>query len=207
MLTTALLPADDGSKDRLLIVLHGLGDSMEGWQFFPEELGLPWLSTLFVNAPDPYHGGFSWYDLYGDQGGGIRRSRGELSRLLDTLHEEGFALDKTVLLGFSQGCVMTLDTGLRYPKKLAGLVGISGYVFEPERLIQELSPVARDQRVLVTHGTLDPLLPLEPTRQQIHALQGAGLKIRWEEYPKAHTLDGVRELGVIQQFIQDCLPD
>lgn len=206
MLTTALIPATDGSNDRLLVVLHGLGDSMEGWRFFPEELGFPWLSTLFVNAPDPYHGGFSWYDIYGDQGTGIRRSRIELSRVLDALPKAGFELEKTVLLGFSQGCVMTLDTGLRYPKKLAGLVGISGYVFEPDRLIEELSPVAREQKVLVTHGTEDPLLPLEPTRQQIHTLQRAGLKIRWEEYRKAHTLDGIRELKAIQQFIQDCLP-
>jgi len=47
---------------------------------------------------------------------------------------------------------MTIEMGARYPHLFAGLVGISGYVFEPERLVKELSPVAKQQRFLITHG-------------------------------------------------------
>ena len=36
-----------------MIVLHGLGDSMEGYRWLPEALQLPWLNYLLVNAPDP----------------------------------------------------------------------------------------------------------------------------------------------------------
>lgn len=204
-LQTDLIPAPDGSRDRLLVVLHGLGDSMEGWRFFPEELGLPWLSTLLVNAPDSYYDGFAWYDYFGQQGAGIRRSRALLTSLLESLPGRGFALEKTVLLGFSQGCVMTLDTGFRLGSRLGGLVGISGYVFEVDVLLRELSPLAKQQSVLVTHGTRDPLLPLAESREQVAALKAAGLQVDWREYNKVHTLDLVRELGDIRDFISRSL--
>ncbi len=206
MLNTDLVPAPDGSKDRLLILLHGLGDSMEGWRFFPDELGLPWLTALLVDAPDTYYGGYAWYDFFGDQAGGIQRSRKMLHELLDATREMGFASERTVLMGFSQGCVMTLDAGLRYPSRLGGLIGLSGYVHEPARLLLERSPVAAQQKVLVTHGTLDPLLPIAPTREQVQVLQAAGIPIEWHEFRKEHTLDMFRELEVIRDFVKRCLP-
>ena len=54
---------------------------------------------------------------------------------------------------------MSLEVGLRYPHRLAGIVGISGWVREPKKLMKELSPVARQQRLLMTHGTQDPMVP------------------------------------------------
>ena len=96
---------------------------------------------------------------------------------------------------------MTLETGLRYPHRFAGLVGISGFLPEYLQLIGELSPVAREQRILVTHGTQDPLLPLATVKPQMRALQAAGLALTWQEYPKAHTIHGDQELDLIRRFI------
>jgi len=73
-LTTELVPAPDKNSRRLMIVLHGLGDSMEGFRWLPSALGLPWLNYLLVNAPDPYFGGWAWYDFAGDPRPGITRS-------------------------------------------------------------------------------------------------------------------------------------
>lgn len=205
MLNTDLVPAADGSQDRLLVLLHGLGDSMEGWRFFPQEVQLPWLNTLLVEAPDPYYGGYSWYDFFGDQAQGINRSRPALHQLLDSLPARGFRHDRIVLMGFSQGCVMTLDAGLRYPKRLAGLVGLSGYVFDIDRLLPELPPIAREQRVLVTHGTRDPLLPIDISRDHAQKLKAAGLDVTWQEFNKEHTLDVIREVAVLRDFITRAL--
>jgi len=164
MLKTKLIPAAEKGSHRLLVVLHGLGDSMDGWSWLPDELRLPWLNYLLVNAPDDYHGGYSWYDLPGDSGPGIRRSRELLFQLLDAQRAAGFASEQTAVLGFSQGCLMTFDTGFRYPHPLAALVGISGYIWQPEKLLAELSPVAKQQKALFTHGTRDPLIPIAPVR-------------------------------------------
>ena len=64
-----LIPAEEKGSRRLLIMLHGLGDSMEGYRWVPEALDLPWLNYLLVNAPDSYYGGYSWYDFAGDMVG------------------------------------------------------------------------------------------------------------------------------------------
>ncbi len=200
MLDTEFISAPTDSR-RLMVVLHGLGDSAAGFRWLPGALELPWMNYLLVNAPDPYYGGYAWYDFAGNMAPGVRRSRRLISELLDAQRARGFSTEETVLSGFSQGCLMTIDAGLHYPHRFAGLVGISGYVFEPEKSAAELSPVARQQRFLVTHGFQDPIVPFLETRKQINLLKTAGLNISWHEFVKAHNIAGEAELAVIRDFI------
>jgi phospholipase/carboxylesterase len=201
MLHHELIPAADPRSRRLLIALHGLGDSIEGYRWMPEALGLPWMNYLLVNAPDDYFGGFSWYDFTGDAESGIRRSRTLLFDVLDAQRQAGFPTEQTILFGFSQGCLIIVDVGFRYPHRFAGLVGVSGYVHDPEQLLREQSPVAKSQTMLFTHGTLDPLIPIAPARKQVGLLRAAGLAIEWREFVKPHTIAGEEELSVIREFI------
>src|SRR5258708_20653000 len=159
MLDTEFHSAKDTNFRRLVVVLDGLGDSVAGYRWLPHALGLPWMNYLLVNAPDDYFGGFSWYDFAGDAGPGILRSRRLLFELLDTQRAKGFATEQTMLFGFSQGCLMTVDVGFRYPHNFAGLVGISGYVFEPETLVAQRSPLSVRHRILSTPATHNPPIP------------------------------------------------
>lgn len=206
MLTTEWIPAGDKGSKRSMVVLHGLGDSLEGYLWLPGALDLPWLNYLLVNAPDDYYGGYAWYDL-DNPAPGIGRSRRMLFELLDARRAQGWPTEQTVMFGFSQGCLMTIETGCRYPHPLAGLAGISGYAHEPEQLLRELSPVAREQRFLQTHGTHDPLIPFAAVRAQVEQFQKAGLHIEWHEFAKAHTIAGEAELAVIRQFVKRCFGD
>ena len=156
---------------------------------------------LLVNAPDDYYGGYSWFDI-DDQPPGVLRSRKMLFDLFDDLRAKGFPAEQITLGGFSQGCLMTMDVGLRYQHRLAGLVGISGWVFELEKTLKELSPVARQQRLLMTHGTGDPVIPIERVRPQIPPLKAAGLNVEWREFAKVHTIQGEIELAVIREFVR-----
>jgi phospholipase/carboxylesterase len=201
MLHTEFIPAAEKSS-RLMIVLHGLGDSIEGYRWWPETLRLPWLNHLLVNAPDEYYGGYSWFDYPDDIVPGILRSRKMLFKLLDDLRAKGFSTEQITLGGFSQGCLMTMDVGLRYPHRFAGLVGISGWVFELEKTVKELSTVAQQQRLLITHGTSDPVIPIERTRPQIPPLKAAGLNVEWREFAKVHTIQGEIEMAVIREFVR-----
>ncbi|MBN9689672.1 MAG: serine esterase [Verrucomicrobia bacterium] len=201
MLVTDFIPAQHRGSKRLLVVLHGLGDSLEGWRWLPRELNLPDVNYLLVNAPDDYYGGYSWYDLNGDSGPGIRRSRQALRELLEAQPARGFPPEQTALLGFSQGCLMTIEVGFRFPKRLAALVGISGYIWDSANLMAELSPVAREQALLFTHGTRDPLIPCAQVRAEVEQLQKAGLPITWKEFNKVHTIAGAEELAVIREFL------
>src|SRR5258708_2805802 len=207
MLESELIEARQQGSRRLLVMLHGLGDSIEGYRWLPEALGLPWLNYLLVNAPDEYYGGYSWFDFGGKITPGVERSRALLREVLDAQRAAGFPSEQTVLGGFSQGCLMSIETGLRYPHRLAGIVGLSGFVGDPERLLEELSPVAFEQHLLVTHGTLDPMVPFAVTREQINVLKAAGLHIEWHEFVKGHTIAGEMELAVVRDFIiRRCKP-
>src|SRR6058998_1971868 len=202
MLDTELVPAVETNSRPLMVVLHGLGDSIEGYRWLPPALRLSWLHYLLVNGPDPYFGGYAWYDFSGDAGTGVERSRALLFELLDDQRKRGWPTEQTILFGFSQGCLMTIEIGLRYPHRFAGLVGISGYVHEPGRLIRELSPVALQQRFLITHGREDPLIPFAAVREQINLLKAEGIQIEWHEFVKAHTIAGEQELAVIREFVR-----
>lgn len=202
MLHGEFIPAADQNSRRLHVVLHGLGDSPAGWRWLPGALNLPWLNYLLVNAPDEYYGGWSWFDYPGNAAPGIHRSRQLLFELLDGLRAKNFPADQITLGGFSQGCLMSIEAGLRYPHRFAGIVGISGWVFEIENLVRDLTPMARSQRLLATHGHFDPLIPLAPVRGQIQQLTAAGLDVQWHEFPKEHTIYGEEEITVIREFIR-----
>jgi phospholipase/carboxylesterase len=201
MLETDFAPAKEKESRQLMILLHGLGDSMEGYRWLPEALQLPWMNYLFVNAPDAYYSGFSWYDFANNPAPGIKRSRELLFELLDDLRAKDFPTNETILFGFSQGCLMTLEVGLRYPHLLAGLIGISGYAHEPEKLLKELSPVAKRQEFLITHGTQDTLIPFLQVKEQVKLFQTSGVQVEWNEFHKAHTIAGEEEIGVIRDFV------
>jgi phospholipase/carboxylesterase len=202
MLHSELIPATEPGSKHLLIMLHGLGDSIEGYRWLPEAMRLPWLNYLLVNAPDEYYGGFSWFDFQGDMLPGVYRSRKLLAELLDAQRVQGFPTEQTTLGGFSQGCLMAMDAGFFYPHRFAGLVGISGWMSELEKALQELSPSAKQQRFLVTHGTHDPVVAFERTRRQVEWCKGAGLNMEWHEFAKPHTIAGEEEMRVIREFVK-----
>ncbi|MCI0744585.1 MAG: hypothetical protein L0Y58_04180 [Verrucomicrobia subdivision 3 bacterium] len=206
MLQTEFHPAHKDQSRALMIVLHGLGDSVAGYRWLPSALALPWMNYLLVNAPDSYYGGFSWFDFAGNFGPGVERSRKLLFDLLDLQRANGFSTRETTVFGFSQGCLMTIDVGLRYPHHFAGLVGISGAVHEPEKLIKEMSAVAMQQRLLITHGTHDTMIPFAHTQPQIQTLKRAGLNIEWRELVKEHTIAGEEELEIIRRFVEAGYP-
>jgi len=202
MLDTVFIQAHQPASRRLMVVLHGLGDREAGYRWVPSVLKLPWMNYLLVNAPDPYFTGYAWYDFSGDAGAGIRRSRSLLFKLLDAWDRKGYTTAETTMFGFSQGCLMTWEAGFRYPRCFAGLVGISGYVHEPEVALRELSPAAREQRFLITHGTLDPLIPFADVREQVNVLKSEGLRVDWHEFVKAHTIQGEEEIDLIRSFVR-----
>jgi phospholipase/carboxylesterase len=200
-LTHVWQPAAAKSQ-RLVIVLHGLGDSSAGFLWLQEELDIDSLNCLLLNAPDPYYTGYSWYDI-NDPLPGIARSRKLLTSILEETQRAGYPADQTFLFGFSQGCLMTLEFGSRHSAALAGYVGISGYSYSPDAILREMNPAVNNGNWLITHGTKDELLPAEMTRAQIKRLNDGGFKIDYREYPKTHTIDPQREFGEIRAWLAE----
>lgn len=186
---------------RLMIVLHGRGDSAHGFEWLQDQLEIDSLNFLLLNAPDRYYTGFSWYDLPPEQLPGIIRSRKLLTEVLAETARNGYSPAETFLFGFSQGCLMTLEFGARYEHALAGYIGVSGYCYDPAALLKEMNPAVNTGRWLITHGTDDELLPVETTRGQIAQLNAGGFSIEYREYRKPHSVDE-RELYEIREWLQ-----
>ena len=94
------IPAAQPSR-RLIVVLHGLGDSSEGFLWLPEHLGLPWLNFLLLDAPNPYFfDGFSWYDIQ-HPAPGVLAGRALLVQLFGELTVQGWRNEDIVFFGFS----------------------------------------------------------------------------------------------------------
>lgn len=200
MLHSISIPASEPDAKYLMLILHGLGDRAESFGTHAQMLDLPNMNFLLVNAPDHYFGGYSWYEYEAAEKPGVERSQKLLAELLDQQREQGFAPENTFMFGFSQGCLMTLETGTKYPHKLAGCIGVSGYSHDPDALLANLSPVAKEQHFLMTHGTEDPVVPFERTKAQVKQFQEAGLQIDWHVFPKVHTIMG-EELKLIRDFV------
>ncbi len=197
--------AAESPTQKTILILHGRGDSAQGFAWIPEALRFKDVNYVIVNAPDPYEEGFSWYEKPPHALPGIRRSRQLLDQLLQELMAAGTPPDKLLVLGYSQGCLMTLEWASRLPFTLAGYVGISGYCHDPEAIIKELSPEARQGLWLITHGDEDERLPFHVTEQQMLYLQSQGFPIQFHRYAKPHKIDVWRELPMIRRWIRAAL--
>ncbi len=189
-----------------VVVLHGLGDSKEGWKDVAPMLGLDRVGWVFVQAPRDYFGGWSWFDIASDLGsidfGHVRSSRAALEELLSHLEKTlGVPSSRLVLMGFSQGCLMTLDVGLRSATPFAGLVAISGWLAFADEYPAAFGPTALTQKILQTHGRYDGVVPIERSRPQAERLKQLGVPLTWVEYDKEHGLDPEREIADIRAFI------
>lgn len=198
-------PAKPSAEACHCLVLHGLGDSLAGWRPVADEIDLPQLGWCFAQAPLPYYGGWSWFDIAGDfsvDDDQVRESRGELTRLIDHLLATlAIPSERLFLMGFSQGCLMVLDQALRSPRRFAGVVGISGFMTMLDEFPAAFGPVVKEQHVLMTHGLYDGLIPITATRRIKDRLLALGVPLDWREYAKDHGIDPVRELADIRAFL------
>lgn len=185
---------------KLIIVLHGRGDSAEGFRFFPEELGFDDVNYLLLDAPFEYYTGFSWYDLPPKQLPGIEYSRNILNETLDILFEDEYEPAQTILFGFSQGSLLTFEFGARYEKVLAGYIGVSGYIYDADKILVEMNKEVNQGNWLCTHGYEDDVLPFKESHSQVQTLQTGGLDIDFRAYHKTHTVD-MGELNEIRLWI------
>mgnify|MGYP002346983665 FL=1 len=204
-----------GEATALVVFLHGYGADGADLLGLSDVLGphLPGVAFVAPDAPDRCAGGgfgFQWFPIPRFDGSteamaeaGIEASAADLNAFLDArLAEEGLAPDRLVLVGFSQGAMMSLHVAPRRAKPVAGVVAISGRLLRPEALVAE----ARVRPpVLIMHGDQDPVVPFGELARAGDALVAAGFPVY------AHVMKGTGHgiapdgLGVALQFIKQRL--
>jgi phospholipase/carboxylesterase len=207
------------NPDASVIVLHGLGASGDDFVPVCEQLDLsPVGAVRYVlphapMRPVTINNGFvmpAWYDIpsLGGQGGedeaGLRASQALVEGLVAHEVSRGVPSERIVLAGFSQGCAMVLLTGLRHRARLAGIVGLSGYLPLAASTAAERSAANQQTPIFLAHGRYDPMIPLQRAQASRDALQALGYAVQWHEYPMEHSVC-LPEIADLQQYLRQVL--
>jgi len=207
-------PASGGKPSRLVILLHGLGadgNDLIGLTPYWAPM-LPEAEFLSPNAPfpcdmAPY--GYQWFSSQDRSPAavlaGVRAAAPILDAFIDdALAARGLGDADLALVGFSQGTMMSLFVGLRRAQPAAGIAGFSGRLLAPELLTNELRS---RPRILLVHGTEDPLVPYASLAAAEAALTSAGVPVETLTCPGiGHSIDeaGLRRGG---HFLRDVLAE
>jgi phospholipase/carboxylesterase len=130
----------------------------------------------------------AWYDIV-ELGGGVEDEAG--IRASQKLVEDLISKQTTpliVLAGFSQGGAVVLQTALRHPQRLAGVLALSTYLPIAATLAAERAAANADIPIFMAHGSYDDIIPLQRAQQSRDLLKAAGYPVEWHEYPMAHAV-------------------
>jgi phospholipase/carboxylesterase len=213
-------PAGDAVAS--VIVLHGLGADGTDFLPFADEIDLKsigpvrWLLPRAPVRPVTVNNGHrmrAWYDIFEfgaqaksprEDDAGLRESFAAVHALMDREVARGVPARRIVLAGFSQGCAITLGAGLRYRERLAGLVGMSGYLPLASTTAAERSDANALTPIFLAHGQRDPVVGLDRGTASRDALAALGYTVEWHDYPMEHSVCA-QEVADLQRFLQRVL--
>lgn len=187
-------PNEINEQTNLLILLHGYGSNEEDLFSFASELPN---NLIIVSARAPQtlgFGGYSWYTIHFDNSDGkfsdipeAIEAREIASKFITEVQERyAKTPEQTFLLGFSQGCILSLSVALNYPEKVQKVIGLSGYA-NFDILPKEFNnPNYKNLDFFLSHGSVDQVIPVEWARQTTKFLTEIKIKHSYQEYPVGH---------------------
>src|SRR5690606_24199847 len=119
-------------------------------------------------------------------------------------NSRGMPTERSVLGGFSQGCAMARQRGRRHRAKLAGIIGLSGYLPLAAAAESERHPANHATRIFLAHGTMDPVVSFERAQATLEALQRMAYDVRFKTYPMPHSVC-LEEIQDIAEFLREVI--
>ena len=188
--TTLINPSSNSAPKNIVILCHGYGGDGKDisvlasyWKNF-----LP--DTLFVcpDAPEVCKAnpnGFQWFDLMDQTDDEILSksliAENKLNSLISEVAEKNKIYDKNIsLVGFSQGCMISLQTALKRKNQIGCLIGYSGKVINQEHLNKNIN--SRPE-IYLMHGDIDQVVPINFFLESKHFF----LKNNYKIYTKIFT--------------------
>lgn len=212
---------DTGDDPKVSIIwMHGLGD--HGSSFVPlvrefNLTGCPHIRFIFPHAPErpvTINMGYemsAWFDIFGgfdsadlEDTAGVKESQKLIEELIEQEKARGVPADKIFLAGFSQGCAMALYTGLCYPEKLGGIIGLSGYIPLIRQFPSDRNPANQDTPIFMGHGTHDEVVPFSRAEDALNLLQSLNYDVEWHAYQMPHTMS-MPEINDISAWLRQRL--
>ncbi len=195
-----------------VIWLHGLGADGHDFEPIVPELRLTKpVRFVFPHAPVrpvTINQGMrmrAWYDILQlgpgpEDDAGVRASQKLVDELIAAEKKRG--MTKIVIAGFSQGGAIALQSALRHPERLAGVLALSAYLPLNASLQAERSAANREVPIFMAHGQYDDIIPLSRAEQSRQILERLDYKVAWHVYPMAHSVCP-EELEDISAFLRE----
>jgi phospholipase/carboxylesterase len=186
-----------------VIWLHGLGADGHDFASIVPQLQLPKevaVRFIFPHAPlraVTLNQGYTmraWFDIFALEVDAPIDTQGlhEMQQMINHLIAEeiarGIPTEKIVLAGFSQGGAMALYAGLLYPKRLAGILGLSTFFPITKQLTEEKTAANKITPIMLAHGEYDNVLPLAYGTLCRDELSALGYNVSWHQYPMQHNV-------------------
>ena len=176
----------------MLILLHGYGSNEQDLFSFAEELPK---ELLIVSAQAPYemgYGAYAWYAINFDDTNGkfsdLKQAKESIDKIAGFIDEiktkYNTNTDKTFLLGFSQGAILSYSLSFIYPNKVQYVIALSGYIntqMIPKNISKNI-----ETNYYCSHGTVDQVLPIDWARKSKPFLDNLGLQNTYSEYNVGH---------------------
>lgn len=193
-----------------VIWLHGLGADGHDFEPLVPELHLPSdhsIRFIFPHAPIravTVNDGAemrAWYDFvpHSEHSGteDIKVSAKQIEDFIEYEIGRGIPAHRILLAGFSQGGVIALQTALRYPERLCGVLALSTYLHDFSATEAERHDANLAIPIMMAHGTMDPMIPVMRAATSRENLIRLGYDVRWFDYPMGHQvcLEEVEEIA------------
>lgn len=193
-----------GARAPVLLLLHGVGSNEQDLMGLASSLD-PRFFVVSARAPLTLGpSSFGWYHVQFLPKGFLideqeaEESRDLLLRFVDEL-TSSYEVDaeRVYLMGFSQGCIMSIGAALAAPARFAGVVGMSGRLLDS--MLRKTAPEAelRNLPILVVHGTQDSVITVTDGRAMRDELEQLPVDLTYKEYNMGHhvTPESLRDIS------------
>lgn len=186
----------ENGKPPVILMLHGYGSHENDLFSFAQDLNENY-HVISLRAPLRMgFGGYMWYEINWNESGekwtdveaGLK-SLEMLESFIDNI-EEQYDVDGTqiVLMGFSQGAIMSYAYSFRHPERLKAVVAMSGYIVAQLMPDKAAIEPLRQLPYFITHGTEDPVIPVAWADQGVNYLEKLQLNHVYRKYPMPHGI-------------------
>jgi len=201
-----------------VIWLHGLGADGHDFEAIAPMLGVDSLGIRFVFPhaniqPVTINGGMacrSWYDIKGldidsrADSEGIAESVVFVKQLIQNEIDTGISAANIIIAGFSQGGVVAYHSALTSEHKLAGIMALSTYLPDTDKLSEKLSEQNKQIPIFQAHGTQDPVVQIALGEMANKQLNSWGYQPKWHTYPMPHAVIN-EEIADIGSWLREVL--